>query len=144
MTQDHGENPHIRYVTQDLFGRQELWAVWTARPRTGFGEPSYRALFAVAVASDEVASPITRCELGQTPLAAKHPIGRVTATGMHPELVRRAGAEWATLDDAGRPDNAGGDTGGDGAAVLAELARLDPALDSAEVDALLIAEGGEA
>jgi len=28
--------------------------------------------------------------------------------------------------------------------VLAELARLDPALDSAEVDALLIAEGGEA
>ncbi len=142
MTQDHGENPHIRYVTQDLFGRQELWAVWTARPRTGFGEPSYRALFAVAVASDEVASPITRCKLGQTPLAAKRPIGRVTATGMHPELVRRA--EWATLDDAGRPDNAGGDTGGDGATVLDELARLDPALDSAEVDALLIAEGGKA
>jgi len=142
MTQDHGENPHIRYVTQDLFGRQELWAVGTARPRTGFGEPSYRALFAVAVASDEVASPITRCELGQTPLAAKRPIDRVTATGMHPELVRRAA--WATLDDAGRPDNTGGDTGGDGAAVLDELARLDPALDSAEVDALLIAEGGEA
>ncbi len=142
MTQDHGENPHIRYVTQDLFGRQELWAVGTARPRTGFGEPSYRALFAVAVASDEVASPITRCELGQTPLAAKRPIDRVTATGMYPELVRRAA--WATLDDAGRPDNTGGDTGGDGAAVLAELARLDPALDSAEVDALLIAEGGEA
>jgi len=94
------------------------------------------------VASDEVASPITRCELGQTPLAAKRPIDRVTATGMHPELVRRAA--WATLDDAGRPDNTGGDTGGDGAAVLAELARLDPALDSAEVDALLIAEGGEA
>jgi len=124
--------------------RQELWAVWTARPRTGFGEPSYRALFAVAVASDEVASPITRCELGQTPLAAKRPIDRVTATGMHLELVRRAEAAWATLDDAGRPDNAGGDTGGDGAAVLDELARLDPALDSAEVDALLIAEGGEA
>ena len=124
--------------------RQELWAVWTARPRTGFGEPRYRALFAVAVASDEVASPITRCELGQTPLAAKRPIDRVTATGMHLELVRRAEAEWATLDDAGRPDNAGGDTGGDGAAVLDELARLDPALDSAEVDALLIAEGGQA
>jgi len=81
---------------------------------------------------------------GQTPLAAKRPIDRVTATALHPELVRRAEAEWATLDDAGRPDNTGGDTGGDGAAVLAELARLDPALDSAEVDALLIAEGGEA
>jgi len=118
--------------------------VGIAQPRTGFGEPSYRALFAVAVASDEVASPITRCELGQTPLAAKRPIDRVTATGMHPGLVRRAEAEWATLDDAGSPDNAAGDTGGDGAAVRDELARLDPALDSAEVDALLIAEGGEA
>ena len=128
MTQDHGENPHIRYVTQDLFGRQELWAVGTAQPRTGFGEPSYRALFAVAVASDEVASPITRCELGQTPLAAKRPIDRATAAGMHPELVRRAEAEWATLDNAGSPDNADG-TGSDGAAVLDELARLDPALD---------------
>jgi len=147
MTQDHGENPHIRYVTQDLFGRQELWAVWTARPRTGFGEPSYRALFAVAVASGEVASPITRCERGRTPLDAKRPIDRATATALHPELVRRAKAEWATLDDAGSPDNAAGDTGGtggDGAAVLDELDRLDPALDIAEVDALLIAEGGEA
>jgi len=144
MTQDHGENPHIRYVTQDLFGRQELWAVWTARPRTGFGEPSYRALFAVAVASDEVASPITRRELGQTPLAAKRPIDRVTATGMHPELVRRAEAEWATLDDAGSPDNAAGATRVASAAVLDELDGLDPALDIAGVDALLIAEGCEA
>jgi len=64
MTQDHGETPHIKFVTQNLFGREELWAVGTAQPRTGFGEPSYRALFAVAVASDEVASPITRCERG--------------------------------------------------------------------------------
>ncbi len=147
MTQDHDENPHIRYVTQDLFGRQELWAVWTARPRTGFGEPSYRALFAVAVDSDEVASPITRCELGQTPLNAKRPIDRAMAAALHPELVRRAEAAWATLDDAGSPDNGAGDTGGtggDGAAVLVELGRLDPALDIAEVDALLIAEGGEA
>ncbi len=130
--------------------REELWAVGTAQPRTGFGEPSYRALFAVAVASDEVASPITRCELGWTPLAAKRPIDRATAAALHPELVRRADAEWATLDDAGSPDNAAGDTGGtggtggDGAAVLDELDRLDPALDIAEVDALLIAEVGEA
>jgi len=86
MTQDHGENPHIRYVTQDLFGRQELWAVWTARPRTGFGEPSYRALFAVAVTSGEIVSSITRCEPGQTPLAAKHPIDRATAAALHPAL----------------------------------------------------------
>ena len=142
MTQDHGEASHIRYVTQDLLGRQELWAVWTAQPRMGFGEPSYRALFAVA--SGEVASSITRCELGRTPLAAKRSIDRATAAALHPELVRRAEAEWATLDDAGNPHNVAGDMGGDGAAVLDELARLDPALDSAEVDALLIAEGGEA
>jgi len=122
---------------------REVWAVGIAQPRIGFGEPSYRALFAVAVASDEVASPITRCELGQTPLAAKRPIDRATAARMRPELVRRAEAEWATLDNAGSPDNADG-TGSDGAAVLDELARLDPALDIAEVDALLIAEGGEA
>ncbi len=143
MTQGHGEPPHISFVTQNLFGREELWAVWTARPRTGFGEPSYRALFVVAVVSDEIASPLTRCELGQTPLAAKRPIDRATAARMRPELVRRAEAEWATLDNAGSPDNADG-TGSDGAAVLDELARLDPALDIAEVDALLIAEGGEA
>jgi len=127
--------------------REELWAVWTARPRTGFGEPRYRALFAVAVASDEVASPITRCELGRTPLNAKRPIDRATAAALHPELVRRTEAEWATLDDAGSPDNAAGDTGdtgGDSAAVLDELDRLDPALDIAEVNALLIAERGEA
>ena len=140
MTQDHGETSHITFVTQNLFGREELWAVWTAQPRTGFGEPSYRALFAVAVASDEVASPITRCELGRTPLAAKRPIDRATAAALHSELVRRA--EWAPLDDAGSPVNAGGDTGGDSAAALDDLDRLDPALDSAEVDALLIAEGG--
>ncbi len=147
MTQDHSEVSPIRYVTQDLFGRRELWAVWTARPRTGFGEPRYRALFAVAVASDEGARPITRCELGQTPLNAKRPIDRATAAALHPALVQRAEAEWATLDDAGGPDNAAGDTGGtggDGAAVLDELDRLDPALDIAEVDALLIVEGGEA
>jgi len=140
MTQDHGENPHIRYVTQDLFGRQELWAVGTAQPRTGFGEPSYRALFAVAVASDEVASPITRCELGRTPLAAKRPIDRATAAALHSELVRRAEAEWAPLDDAGSPVNAGGDTGGDGAVALDDLDRHDPGLDVAAVDELLIAD----
>ncbi len=89
MTQDHDETPHITFVTQNLFGREEVWAVGIAQPRTGFGEPSYRALFAVAVASDEVASPIMRCELGQTPLAAKRPIDRATVAGMHPELVRR-------------------------------------------------------
>ncbi len=147
MIQEHGAASHITYVTQNLFGREELWAVCTARPRTGFGEPSYRALFAVAVASDEVASPIMRCELGQTPLNAKHSIDRATAAALHPELVRRAEAERATLDDAGSPDNAAGDTGGtggDGAAVLDELDRLDPALDITEVDALLIAEGGQA
>ncbi len=139
MTQDHSEVSPIRYVTQDLFGRRELWAVWTARPRTGFGEPRYRALFAVAVASDEGARPITRCELGQTPLNAKRPIDRATAAALHPALVQRAEAEWATLDDAGGPDNAAGDTGGtDGAAVLDELDRLDPALDIAEVDALMV------
>ncbi len=141
MTQDHGENPHIRYVTQDLFGREEMWAVCTERPRTGFGEPRYRALFAVAVASDEVASPITRCELGQTPLNAKRPIDRATVAALHPELVRRAEAAWATLDNAGSPGSAAGDTGDtgdDGAAVLDELDRLDPALDIAEVDALLV------
>ncbi len=121
-----------------------MWAVWTTRPRTGFGEPSYRALFAVAVASDEVASPITRCELGRTPLAAKRPIDRATAAALHPELVCRAEAEWAMLDDAGGPDNAAGDTDGDGAAVLDEMDRRDPELDITEVDALLIAEGGEA
>ncbi len=142
MTQDHGEPPHITFVTQSLFGRQEVWAVWTAQPRTGFGEPRYRALFAVA--SGEVSSSITRCELGRTPLAAKRPIDRATAAALHPALVRRAEAEWATLDDAGSPANAAGDTGGAGAAALDELDRRDPALDSAEVDALLIAEGGEA
>ncbi len=93
MTQDHSEVSPIRYVTQDLFGRRELWAVWTARPRTGFGEPRYRALFAVAVASDEGARPITRCELGQTPLNAKRPIDRATAAALHPALVQRAEAE---------------------------------------------------
>jgi len=92
--------------------RRELWAVWTAQPRTGFGEPRYRALFAVAVASDEVARPITRCELGRTPLAAKRPIDRATAAALHP-------------------------------AVGDELDRHDPALDIAEVDALLSAEGGQ-
>ncbi len=121
-----------------------MWAVWTARPRTGFREPRYRALFAVAVASDEVARPITRCELGQTPLNAKRPIDRATAAALLPALVQRAEAEWATLDDAGGPDNAAGDMGDDGAAVLDELDRHDPALDIAEVDALLITDGGEA
>ena len=127
-----------------LPNREELWAVCTARPRTGFGEPRYRALFAVAVASDEVASPITRCELGRTPLNAKRPIDRATAAALLPALVQRAEAEWATLDDAGGPDNAAGDMGDDGAAVLDELDRHDPALDIAEVDALLITDGGEA
>ena len=121
-----------------------MWAVWTARPRTGFREPRYRALFAVAVASDEVARPITRCELGQTPLNAKRPIDRATVAALHPELVRRAEAAWATLDAAGSPDNGAGDTDGDGATVLDKLDRLDPELDIAEIDALLIAEGGEA
>jgi len=110
-----------------------LWAVWTAQPRTGFGEPRYRALFAVAVASDEGARPITRCELGQTPLNAKRPIDRATAAALHPALVQRAEAEWATLDDAGGPDNAADAMGGDGAAVRDELDWHDPALDSAEV-----------
>jgi len=84
---------------------------------------------------------------GADPLNAKRPIDRATAAALHPELVRRAEAEWATLDDADSPDNATGDTGGtggDGAAVLDELDRLDPELDIAEVDALLIVEGGEA
>jgi len=144
MTQEHGTASHITYVTQNLFGREEVWAVWTARPRTGFGEPRCRALFAVA--SGEIARSITRCELGQTPLNAKRPIDRATAA-LHPELVRRAEAAWATLDDASSPDNVAGDTsgtGGAGAAVLDELDRLDPALDIAQVDALLIAERGEA
>jgi len=144
MTQEHGATSHITYVTQDLFGREDVWAVWTVRPRTGFGEPSYRALFAVA--GGENPGPITHCELGRTPLNAKRPIDRATAAVLHPELVRRAEAEWATLDDAGSPDNAAARTacGAGGAAVLDELDRLDPALDIAEVDALLIAEGGEA
>ncbi len=127
-------------MTQNLFGREESWAVWTAQPRTGFGEPSYRALFAVAVASDEVASPITRCELGQTPLAAKRPIDRATTVALHPELVRRAEAEFRPADDAGATDS---DTGGDGAAVLDEMDRLAPALDIAKVDVLLIEEAQE-
>jgi len=59
-------------------------------------------------------------------------------------LVRRAEAAWATLDAAGSPDNGAGDTDGDGATVLDKLDRLDPELDIAEIDALLIAEGGEA
>jgi len=75
------------------------------------------------VASDEVASPITRCELGQTPLNAKRQIDRATAAALHPELVRRAEAEWATLD---------------------ELDQFDPKLNIKEVDELLTAEGGEA
>jgi len=126
-----------------LPNREELWAVCTARPRTGFGEPRYRALFAVAVASDEVASPITRCELGRTPLNAKRPIDRATAAAGHPPGVARGAAEGATLDDAGGPDNAAGAMGDDGAAVLDDLDRHDPALDIAEVDALLSAEGGQ-
>jgi len=136
MIQDHGEPPHIRFVTQNLFSREEVWAVWTARPRMGFGEPRCRALFAVANGEDP--GPITRCALGRTPLAAKHPIDRAMTAALHPALVRRVGAAWATLDDAGSPDNAAGDTDGDGAGVLAELDRLDPALDMAEVDALLV------
>ncbi len=150
MTQDHGEASRITYVTQELFGRRGMWAVWTARPRTGVGEPSYRALFAVAVATGDARGQVHRCELGWTPLNAKEPITREQAADLHPALVRRAEAEWATLDDAGSPDNAASDTGdtgdtdGDGAAVLDELDRLDPAPDMAEVDALLIAEGGEA
>jgi len=117
-----------------LPNREELWAVCTARPRTGFGEPRYRALFAVAVASDEVASPITRCELGRTPLNAKRPIDRATVAALHPELVCRVQAELIGHDDAGDP----GDPDGDGQAVFDELDRLDPALDITEVDALLV------
>lgn len=145
MTQDHGEPPHISFVTQNLFGREEVWAVWTARPRTGFGEPRYHALFAVAGGED--LGRVHSCELGWTPLHAKRPIDRATAAVLHLELVRRADAAWATLDDAGSPDNVAGDTGGTGdtgAAVRDDLAQLDPALDIAEADALLIAEGGEA
>ena len=71
-----------------------------------------------------------RCELRQTPLNAKLPIDRATATVLHPELVRRAEAEWATLDDAGSPDNPASDTGGDGAAVLDELDRSSLAFSS--------------
>ena len=104
-----------------------------ARPRTGFGEPRYRALFAVA--NDEDPGLITRCALGRTPLAAKHPIDRATAAALHPELVRRAEAEFGPADDAGTTDS---DDGGDGAGVLDELDQLDPALDIAKVDALLV------
>ncbi len=56
-------------------------------------------------------------------------MGRIASLGDGPRPLRR--------DDAD-------DTGGDGLAVLDELDRHDPALDSAEVDALLIAEEGEA
>jgi len=111
-------------------------------PHTDWDELAYRALFVVA--SGEEPGHISACELGQTPLNAKHPIDRTTAAALHPELVRRAEAAWATLDDAGSPDNAAGDTGDNGAAVLDELDQHDPALDITEVDALLIAEGGEA
>jgi len=64
----------IAYVTQLLFGRTELWAVQLDSPRTGWGEPAYRALFAVA--SGEEPGHISACELGQTPLNAKRPIAR--------------------------------------------------------------------
>ena len=108
MTQDHGEPPHIRYVIQDLFGRRDIWAVRTARPRTNIGEPTYRALFSVA--GGEAPGPISRCELGRTPLNAKRPIDRATVAALHPELVCRVQAELIGHDDAGDP----GDPDGDG------------------------------
>jgi len=103
--------------------------------RTGGGELAYRALFAVA--SGEEPGHIFACELGQTPLNAKRPIDRATAAALHPELVRRAEAEFgAALDDAGAP----GDDADDGVAVLDEID--DPEMESAEVDAPLSAEEG--
>jgi len=86
MTRDYGEAPHIKFVTQNLFGRAELWAVGIARPRTGFGEPIYRGLFTVA--SGEDPRHIHSCALGQTPLNAKETISRKRTAELHPELVR--------------------------------------------------------
>ncbi len=111
----------IAYVAQSLCGRTELWVVRFAGPRIDGGESAYRALFSVT--GGEAPGPVSRCELGRTPLNANRQIDRVTAAALHPELVRRAEAEWATLD---------------------ELDQFDPKLNIKDVGELLTAEGGEA
>lgn len=136
MIQDHGETPYIIYVTQNLFGRR--CGPSGSRGRAWASES--RGTVPFAVAGGEVLRHVHRCELGQSPLNAKRPIDRATAAALHSELVRRAEAEWAPLDDAGSPVNAGGDTGGDSAAALDDLDRHDPGLDVAAVDELLIAD----
>ncbi len=132
----------IASVRRTLSGETTVWAVSLDDPRTGFGQPLYRAL--TARIGGATPGDVHGCALSQTPLDDKERITREEAAALHPDLVRRAEAEWATLDDVDSPDNAAGDTGDNGAAVLDELDRHDPALDITEVDALLIAEGGEA
>ena len=119
MIQDHGETPYIIYVTQNLFGRR--CGPSGSRGRAWASES--RGTVPFAVAGGEVLRHVHRCELGQSPLNAKRPIDRARAAALHPELVRRAEAEWATLD---------------------ELDQFDPKLNIKEVDELLTAEGGEA
>jgi len=77
----------------------------------------------IAVAGGEVLGHVHSRALEQTPLNAKRQIDRATAAALHSELVRRAEAAWATLD---------------------ELDQFDPKLNIKEVDELLTAEGGEA
>ncbi len=101
----------IVYVMQSLFGRTELWAVQLDGPRTGWGEPAYRALFAVA--SGEIPGRVSPCELGHTPLHAKEPIARERAAELHPELVRRAEADLITADELPIPAEATEDERGD-------------------------------
>ncbi len=123
----------IASVRQSPFGRIELWAVQLDGPRTGWGEPAYRALFAVA--SGEIPGRVSRCELGHTPLHAKRPITRERAVELHPELVRRAEAALVTVADADA-----GDTVGAGQARRDGLNWHDPARTSATVADLLIAD----
>jgi len=132
----------IRYDVRTLHGQTGLWAVWLDRPDTRFADPSYPALYAPV--GGEAAGPVCGCAVGRTPLLDKREVDREEAAALHPALVRRAEEEFGqALDDVGRRDNAGGDAS-DGAAVLAELDRIDPDLDIAEVDALLSADRGEA
>ncbi len=79
----------IAYVSQSLFGT-ELSAVQFDGPRTDWGEPANRALFAMA--DGATPGPLARGELGLIPFRVKKPITRERAVELHPELVRRAGA----------------------------------------------------
>ncbi len=120
----------IAYVTQSLFGRAMGRAARRPAHRVG------RAGLSGTVAGGAVPGSVTRCELGLTPFRAKEPITRERAAELHTVLVRRAEKEWGALDDVDDPD----DDAGDGLAVLDRLNELD----GAEVEALPIAEGGEA